>query len=259
MQSMLNSPQFLQQMSSVMSNPDVLDQIIASNPQLSAMGPQVREVFRSERFRQMMSNPETLRMMLQMSNMMRDAGVSPPGGVGGMGGFGGGFGGGGGGGFPAPGLPSTARQQQQQQQQQTGMGTGTGAGAGTGAQPGGVPPNPFGFGFSPFLNPWGVPPPVAAPSSTSSTTGTGTGVTGTGADAGTGPAATGAAAPPPPPPPGGMLDPALMQQMLAAFGGGGGGGLGGFGSPLAPADSRPPEERFQVQLQVRLFCLQRRS
>ena len=130
---MLNSPQFLQQMSSIMSNPDVLDQIINSNPQLAAMGPQVREVFRSERFRQMMSNPETFRMMLQMSNMMRDAGVAPPGGGAGlgMGPFGGGFGGAGAGagagGFPAPGLPSTARQQQPPQ-----SGTGTGTGTGTG-------------------------------------------------------------------------------------------------------------------------------
>ena len=109
---MLNSPQFLQQMSSIMSNPDVLDQIINSNPQLAAMGPQVREVFRSERFRQMMSNPETFRMMLQMSNMRRESGLAPPG-AGGLGGFGG-LGGAGAGGFPAPGLPSTARQQQQQ-------------------------------------------------------------------------------------------------------------------------------------------------
>ena len=86
---MLNSPQFLQQMSSVMSNPAVLDQIIASNPQLAAMGPQVREVFRSERFRQMMSDPETLRMMLQMSNRLSDAGLGPGMGMGGMGGGGG--------------------------------------------------------------------------------------------------------------------------------------------------------------------------
>lgn len=50
---MLNSPEFLQMMSSVMSNPSVLDQVIASNPQLSAMAPQVREVFQSERFREM--------------------------------------------------------------------------------------------------------------------------------------------------------------------------------------------------------------
>ena len=52
---MMNSPEFLQQMSGMMSNPQVLDQIIAQNPQLAAMGPQVREVFQSERFRQLMS------------------------------------------------------------------------------------------------------------------------------------------------------------------------------------------------------------
>lgn len=51
---MMNSPEFLQQMSTLMSNPAVMDQIIASNPQLAAMGPQVREAFQSEQFRQMM-------------------------------------------------------------------------------------------------------------------------------------------------------------------------------------------------------------
>lgn len=70
---------------------------------------------------------------------------------------------------------------------------------------------------------------------------------------------------------GGLPNPALLQALLGAGpfgGGGGGGGLGGGGlggsgfgggfgpfgaAPAAvPADSRPPEERFQVQLQVRL-------
>ncbi|TBU25870.1 hypothetical protein BD311DRAFT_668775 [Dichomitus squalens] len=269
MQSMLNSPQFLQQMSSVMSNPDVLDQIINSNPQLAAMGPQVREVFRSERFRQMMSNPETLRMMLQMSNMMRESGLAPPG-AGGLGGLGG-LGGAGAGGFPAPGLPSTARQQQQQ------PGSTPQAGPGAQSPAGGIPPNPFGFGFNPFLggvNPWGAPPPAGSPSSTGTGSTTGTG---TGADAGAGATGTGAGTGAVPlPPSGGLFDPAVMQQMLAAFGGGGAGaspfgglgaganpfggagaganpfgGLGAFGAPAAPADTRPPEERFQVQLQVR--------
>ena len=54
----------------------------------------------------------------------------------------------------------------------------------------------------------------------------------------------------------GVLDPAAIQQMLGTLGGGGmgtgvnafGGGFGG--APVAPADARPPEERFQVQLQV---------
>ena len=79
------------------------------------------------------------------------------------------------------------------------------------------------------------------------------------------------------PPAGGMFDQAMLQQVLAALGAGrmrgdagasaanpfgmgglgglggmgGMGGLGAFGTPPAPADSRPPEERFQVQLEVR--------
>lgn len=66
------------------------------------------------------------------------------------------------------------------------------------------------------------------------------------------------------------MDPAFMQQLLmgglggggfgspggAAGAGGGLGGLGGFGAPqtpAVPADTRSPEERFQVQLQVGSF------
>jgi ubiquilin len=54
---MMNSPEFLQQMSSLMSNPAVLEQALAQNPQYAAMGPQAREIFQSERFRQMMFAP----------------------------------------------------------------------------------------------------------------------------------------------------------------------------------------------------------
>lgn len=53
MQTMLNSPQFLQQMSAMMSNPAVVDQIIATNPQLAAMGPSVRAAMQDEGFRSM--------------------------------------------------------------------------------------------------------------------------------------------------------------------------------------------------------------
>ena len=55
LQSMMNSPEFLQQMSTLMSNPAILEQALALNPQLASMAPQAREVFQSERFRQMMS------------------------------------------------------------------------------------------------------------------------------------------------------------------------------------------------------------
>ncbi|KAG1839175.1 hypothetical protein C8R48DRAFT_741747 [Suillus tomentosus] len=106
MQSMMQNPQFLQQMSGVMSNPAVLDQIIASNPQLAAIAPQVREVFQSESFREMISNPESLRSMLQMAAAFQGAGggtgASPFGGAFGFPGAGGGAA------FPAPGTPSTA-------------------------------------------------------------------------------------------------------------------------------------------------------
>jgi hypothetical protein len=47
------------------------------------------------------------------------------------------------------------------------------------------------------------------------------------------------------------MDPAAMQQMLSMMGGMGGGGMGGMGVETpATADMRPPEERFQVHLQV---------
>ena len=57
MQSLLDNPQFVQQMSSVMADPAILEQVIASSPQLQAMGPSVREIFQSEGFRQMMCVP----------------------------------------------------------------------------------------------------------------------------------------------------------------------------------------------------------
>lgn len=54
MQTMMNSPEFLQHMSSLMSNPAIFEQAIAQNPQFASIGPQAREMFQSERFRQMM-------------------------------------------------------------------------------------------------------------------------------------------------------------------------------------------------------------
>ena len=54
MQTMMNSPEFLQQMSSMLSNPQVMDQVIAANPQLAQMGPQIREPMNNPMFREMM-------------------------------------------------------------------------------------------------------------------------------------------------------------------------------------------------------------
>lgn len=123
------------------------------------------------------------------------------------------------GGFPAPGVPGGGASNAQST-------------PGAGTTPVGSPPPPL-------FNPWFPPPPPS-------------GASNTGASAGAG--ATPGAGAPPPNPFASMFDPAAMQQMLGMLGGGpgvGGSGFGGFGAaPAAPADTRPPEERFQVQLQV---------
>lgn len=54
MTGMFNNPQMLQQMATAMSNPAVVDQIIAMNPRLAAMGPQIRQIFQSDEFRRVM-------------------------------------------------------------------------------------------------------------------------------------------------------------------------------------------------------------
>ncbi|KAL0952033.1 hypothetical protein HGRIS_008677 [Hohenbuehelia grisea] len=181
MQGMMNSPEFLQQMSSLMSNPQIMDQVIASNPQLQSMGPQVREMLQSERFRQMFSNPESMRSMMQMASLFSGGGASP-------------FGGPPAGGFPAPGTPSTgtANAGQPAAASPTGaagatpspfnMFAGAGAGAGAGAPPAnpfGMDPalmqqmlmnSPFGAGLGAGLGggALGTPPAAAAPADTRS-------------------------------------------------------------------------------------------
>ncbi|KAG8725395.1 hypothetical protein FRC09_000036 [Ceratobasidium sp. 395] len=128
MQNMLSSPQFMEQMSRMMSDPGLMDTLMAQSPQFQQMEPQLRATLQSPEFRNMMSNPDTLRNMMQMTAALRQAGVDPMGGMGGMGGVGGlggmgGMGGMGGLGFPPFGGFG-------------GVGGGAGAGAGArGANP----------------------------------------------------------------------------------------------------------------------------
>ncbi|CAE6432767.1 unnamed protein product [Rhizoctonia solani] len=96
LQNMLSSPQFMQQMSRMMSDPNLMDTILAQSPHLTNMDPNMRRTLQSPEFRQMMSNPDTLRNMMQMTATLRQAGINPMGG----GAMGGGFGGGGFGGMP---------------------------------------------------------------------------------------------------------------------------------------------------------------
>jgi ubiquilin len=152
MESMLQNPQMMQQMTAMMSNPAFMDSMIAANPALgNILTPEMRTMMQSPFFQQMLSDPNMVRSMMQMS--------------GGMGGA-----------------------------------------------------NPL--GSFPTQSPAAAAGNANTPSAT-----------------GTQPNAT--------PGSGLGLDPAMLQQMMQSLGGGG----GGFGAPAAPQDTRPPEERFQVQLQ----------
>lgn len=60
------NPMFQEQMNSLLLNPQMVDFMINQNPQLRAMGPQVRAMLQSPMFREMISNPESLRAMMSL-------------------------------------------------------------------------------------------------------------------------------------------------------------------------------------------------
>jgi ubiquilin len=242
MLNMLENPQFQSSINEALQNPAMIDMMIQQNPMLRDMGPGVRQMFESPEFRRMLTDPNSLRQMMQMQRAM--------GGLGGMGG--------GEGAFPAPGVTNTTAQENQGSQQ-------------TPANPFGQMPqnpaaNPFSALFGAGGNPFGAPPPAA----TGTTQPEGTqGTTDRSATEGQNQQAqnpfasllnpalfgnTGAGAQQNP----FLGNPALLSQMMQGMQGGegaganlaamlGGGGMGGFGAPQPP-DNRPPEERYADQL-----------
>lgn len=73
---MLENPIFQSQMNEMLSNPQMVDFMIQSNPQLQAMGPQARQLLQSPFFRQMLTNPQMMRQSMQFSSMMNPNGGS---------------------------------------------------------------------------------------------------------------------------------------------------------------------------------------
>lgn len=257
----LEDPNFAQQMNEALQNPQMIDMIINSNPQLRAMGPQARQMLQSDQFRRMMTDPQSMRNMMQMQRMM---------------GGGGGFGAPGQEAFPMPGTTNTtdtahvAQGQEQQPNQQ-------------------AQNNPFGdmFGGG-MLNPFMFPPPGQGAAGADST---GTGGTQQNPAANPFSALFGI----PPQPQGGqaqdgsntstnaaaqpqnpfgnyaamMQNPMMqnmaqqmmqnpealrnaMQMMFGPDAGGAAGGVNPFamfgGGPSQPPDNRPPAERYETQL-----------
>ena len=275
MASMLENPNFQSTLSEALSNPDIIDQMIRSNPMLQSMGPQVRQMMQDPNFRRMMTDPESIRQVTQMQRQLS-------GGL--LGGMGDGAAGGEGS-FPAPGvtdtMPEGAEGQRNANAQQTN------------SVPQQQPPNPFaafgqpggagaGAGANPFAMLFGQGPAGGMGGAQTSSPPAAGGAPADGAlsnpqqqQGGTNPAAAMAQNM--------MQNPQMMQQMLNAMGGGTsgqqggpnaspntaagagfnpfaalqamgmGGGTGGFGGlgtppPAAPPDDRSPEDRYAEQL-----------
>lgn len=256
MADMLSNPMIAQTMNEALNNPSFVDHMIRSNPTLANM-PNAREMLQSPAFRDMMTNPEALRMAARMRRA---------------------FQGGGGSDFPAPGAtdntPAGAPQtggaaaggnniNDNLLRNLFGAPGGLGGGLGSGAA---GAANPFASLLSGIVPPGGDPGAAGAtgaagaagatPASTQPATSSGNrdapagsaqpanpfaalfGGLGQGGAQGA-PGANAAANPFGLPP----MSPEAMQQLAQMW------GMGSPGAaPAAPADTRPPEERYAEQL-----------
>lgn len=249
MAALLEDPNTQAMISEAMNNPAMIDMMINSNPMLRN-NPQARELLQSPEFRRMILDPQALRQAAQLRRMMAGSG----------------------GGFPAPGVTDTtpgAEGTNSSTQNQTPLNPF--------ANPFGMP-GAFGGagGANPFAQLFGQPPatgqtPSSTPQAASSTdqphppTGDAAnaanpfaslfgGAAGAGAGTGAGTGANPFQIPGMPP-----VTPEMMQQAIEMarnggfdnlFGPGafGSGAFGGAANPPAPADNRPPEERYAEQL-----------
>lgn len=147
LEQMMDNPAFQEGMRSMLSNPQMLDYMIQQSPQLRAMGPAARELLQSDYIRNMLTNPQAMRSMMELQRAM--------GGASGLGGASASA-------FPTPGNPNAASSASTTPA--SGASSTTPAvDASTGANPAA---NPFaslfgagagaglgGFGANPFLNP----------------------------------------------------------------------------------------------------------
>ncbi|GMM57000.1 ubiquitin domain-containing protein [Maudiozyma humilis] len=133
---MMENPVVQSQMNEMLSNPQMIDFMIQSNPQLQALGPQAREMLQSPMFRQMLTNPDMIRQSMQFANMMN--GGAPGGAAAAPGAAQGGF--------PAPGETTEEAAEHAAADANTSTNTNTNAAAA----------NPFAALFNPAVNPFGA-------------------------------------------------------------------------------------------------------
>ncbi|KAK1825695.1 hypothetical protein QBC39DRAFT_366241 [Podospora conica] len=240
MAAMLENPTVAQTVREALDNPAFVEHMIQSNPTLAAM-PNAREMLTSPYFRNMMSNPDALRVAARMRRAMSGQG--------------------GGGAFPAPGVTDGsdgATGDNSGAQMPPGMFfpfPGMGNPSAFGAPPAGsaaTAANPFGNLFGPG-SPFGVYPAPGAAAAPGATPEAGSGAAPAPGDNAAQQTANPFAALFGSPPAGqaanpfGLpaMSPEAAQQMMQMWGMGS--PVGG-GAPAPPADTRPPEERYAEQL-----------
>jgi len=68
------SPQVMEQMSRVMSDPAMVEMLISRNPSMAPMANQIRQAMADPQFRAALANPDSLRSMMRTASMMQSAG-----------------------------------------------------------------------------------------------------------------------------------------------------------------------------------------
>lgn len=74
MEQVLNNPALMQYASQMMQDPQFIDNIIAMNPQLGEMAPQLRQLTQDPGFQALLSNPDTIRYMATLNPSMNPGG-----------------------------------------------------------------------------------------------------------------------------------------------------------------------------------------
>ncbi|KAL2271031.1 hypothetical protein VTJ83DRAFT_402 [Remersonia thermophila] len=249
MADMMQNPMFAQMMNEALNNPQFIDTMIRNTPTLANV-PNAREILQSPQFREMMTNPDMIRMAARMRQVLQ--GQNPA--------------------FPAPGVVDGAAP------------ANSGAGAAGSAPAGNLNDdllralfagNPFAApapGANPFASLLGIVPPAPQAAGGASATTSATSTTaqpsanreapaaGSTTPEGQAGAANAGNPPPnpfaalfqnPPPTPFGLppLTPEAVRQMAEILGMAPPGSPGAAaGAPPAPVDNRPPEERYAEQL-----------
>lgn len=76
LEQMMDNPLFQESMRSMLSNPQMLDYMIQQSPQLRAMGPAARELLQSDYVKNMLTNPQAMRSMMEMQRAMGGIGAT---------------------------------------------------------------------------------------------------------------------------------------------------------------------------------------